>query len=93
MATGISAAVVNLKPPATFRQSAEPTAWRGASIASCGGRAGFSDNGGTEQATVTSNDVLQTWDAFSEAMRVRLGAAALFPKCSPEALLGLMKSA
>jgi hypothetical protein len=46
--------------PATFEQSAEPTAWPEASVASCGGRAGFSDDGMTEQATVTSNNLALT---------------------------------
>ena len=72
-ATGISAAVANSKRPATFGQSAEPTAWRVVSIASCGGRAGFSDDGITEGATIVSNDLRRTWDAFSEATRVRRG--------------------
>jgi hypothetical protein len=59
-ATGISPAVVNSKRSATLRQSVEPIAWRVASIASCGGKAGFSGNGETELATVTSNDILRT---------------------------------
>ena len=71
-ATGISAAVANSKRPATFGQSAELTAWRVVSIASCGGRAGFSDDGETELATFTSNDIRQTSDAFSDAKRIRL---------------------
>ena len=52
-------------------QSREPTACVAVSIASCGRRAGFSDGGTKAQATVLSIGLRPTWDAFSEAMRVR----------------------
>ena len=43
------------------------------------GGAGFSDGGMKVQATVLSNDLRQTWDAFSEAMRVRRVAETDLP--------------
>ena len=74
-----SVAVVSSKRLTKLTQSEEPTACVAVSIASCGGGAGFSDGGMKVQATVLSNDRRQTWDAFSEAMRVRLVAETDLP--------------